>query len=138
MPVRAAGTEEIPTVGGDADRPVHEKGERDRRRREREHVPRAPKAPAAAELPERDVRDLPQDVVEEEAVEATGEERPDGREGAVELEVVEKVARDAGGEDARDAREPDESAGDVLPRLGRLVRVVTQRGEHRARSQQHE
>jgi hypothetical protein len=84
------------------------------------------------------VRDLADDVVEEEAVEPTGEERPDRRERAVDLEVVADVTRDGGGEDRRDAGEPDERAGDVLAVACGFVGVVTERSEDGARALQDE
>src|SRR5205814_9479020 len=123
-PVGAARTEQVAAVDRYPDGPVDDERQRDRRRREGKHVARAAEAPPAAELPQRDVRDLAENVVEEEAVEAAGEEGPHRGEGTVQLDVVEQRARNGRREDAGDAGEPDERACDVLPRLGRLVRVV--------------
>ncbi len=136
--VRAAGTEEVAAVDRDPDGPVDEQRKRDRRRGEGEHMARAAEAPAAPEPSQRDVEDLADDKVEGEAVEAAREEGPDGNERGVDLDVIEQPARNGRGQDAPDSGEPDQRAGDVLPRLGRFVRVVTQRGEDGARALQHE
>jgi hypothetical protein len=84
------------------------------------------------------VKDLAEDVVEEEPVDPAGEERPNRRDGPVDLEVVQQGAGDSRRENRGDAGEPDDRSRDVLARLGRLVRIVTQRCEDGARCLQDE
>jgi hypothetical protein len=136
-PVGATGAEEVLAVDQDPDRPEREERERERRTREGEHAPRPPIAAEAAETARRSVQEPAAEPVHGDRVDQAAEEGPDSDFRGRDARLVQELARNRRAEDTGDSRQPGNRQQRLLPRVDRLIRLVSQRNEDGARRNKH-
>ena len=136
--VRPAGAEEIATERGKPDGPDKHQRESEGSAREPHDVARAPVGSLPAEGVGRTVNQRAPEPERGSGVDAAADEGPDGDDEPVAHRIVEQRASDRAREDAGDPGKPREREERLLPRVGRRVGIVAERGEDRARRLEHQ
>src|SRR5581483_1158936 len=136
--VVAAGAEEVLAVDGDPDRPEDEQRQRERRRGEREDVPCTKPRSLAPEPARSAVEQAAAEPVDRSRLARAGDEGEHWDERDRYGAVVQHAAEGRAREHDRDPRENGDREEDLLPALDRLLRLVAERREDRARGSEHE